>query len=84
MRNALVLGLLAAGLWACKGSDGSTKIVKTSFNPGLSGVPGDLPDKPPPEKLGDQWTVYGLWVVTQNAEKQAATRRSPSRATWST
>ena len=76
MRNAFVLGLLATGLWACKGSDGTAKIVKTSFNPGLSGVPGDLPDKPPPEKLGDQWTVYGLWVVTQNPEKQAAIKDS--------
>ncbi|MBI5500866.1 MAG: hypothetical protein HY907_11540 [Deltaproteobacteria bacterium] len=71
MPKVLVLGVLAAGLWACKGSDGTAKIVKTTFNPQLGAVPGDLPDKPPPEKLGDQWTIYGLWVVTQSPDRQA-------------
>ena len=77
MRHAIVLGLLAAlALPACKGADKSVKVVKSTFNPQLGAVPGDVPDKPPPEKLGDQWTVYGLWVVTQNPEKQAAIKDS--------
>jgi hypothetical protein len=71
MRHVFVLALLAAvAVPACKGADKSVKVVKSTFNPQLSAVPGDVPDKPPPEKLGDAWTVYGLWVVTQDPNKQ--------------
>jgi hypothetical protein len=71
MRHAIVLGLLAAlALPACKGQDKTVKVVKSTFNPQLGAVPGDVPDKPPPEKIGDAWTMYGLWVVTQDPNKQ--------------
>jgi len=73
MRHAIVLAVLfAASTVACKGSDSSVKVVKSTFNPQLSPVPGDVPDKPPPEKIGEAWTVYGLWAATQDQTKQKA------------
>ncbi len=71
MRHAIVLAvLILAATVACKGSDSSVKVVKSTFNPQLSPVPGDVPDKPPPEKIGEAWTVYGLWAATQDMTKQ--------------
>ena len=71
MRHAIVLGVLfATSVLACKGSDKSVKVVKSTYNPQLAAVPADVPDKPPPEKLGDAWTIYGLWAVTQDPNKQ--------------
>ncbi len=70
MRYATAIVVLLAATWfACKGKDESVKVVKSQFNPGLSPVPGDVPDKPPPEKLGNAWTVYGLWAATQDTVK---------------
>ncbi|MBN1771251.1 MAG: hypothetical protein JXB32_08330 [Deltaproteobacteria bacterium] len=70
MRNATAIVVLLAATWfACKGKDESVKVVKSQFNPGLSPVPGDIPDKPPPEKIGDAWTIYGLWAATQDTAK---------------
>lgn len=77
MRYATVIVvLLAAVSGACKGKDESVKVVKSQFNPGLSPVPGDIPDKPPPEKIGNAWTVYGLWVATQDPAKAKAIENS--------
>lgn len=70
MRLALALVfLVATAAVGCRGSDSSVKVTKTRFDPGLSAVPGDVPDKPPPERIGDAWTMYGLWVATQHPEK---------------
>jgi hypothetical protein len=70
MRKATAIVVLLAATWfACKGQDQSVKVVKSQFNPGLSPVPGDVPDKPPPERLGEAWTVYGLWAATQDSAK---------------
>jgi hypothetical protein len=69
----ILIAVVAVG---CRGKDSSVKVTKTQFNPGLGSVPGDLPDKPPAEKIGEAYTVYGLWLVTQDPERQKAVQDS--------
>jgi hypothetical protein len=66
MRWAVVIAVFAMFSGACKGgSDKAVTMEKTSFDSGLSPVPGDLPDQAPPDRVGDVWTIYGLWRATR-------------------
>lgn len=76
MTKALSVLALAAALVACKGKDTSVKIEKTTFNAQLAQVPADLPEKPPAEKVGDAYTIYGLWLVEQDFNRQKAVQDS--------
>lgn len=71
MRRVILVAVGAAVALSCKGSGPTPKLTRSTFDPGLAQVPQNVPDKEPPRRIGDAYTVYGLWAATQDPEQEA-------------